>query len=362
MNTYTTVRPNALSGSVEGAPMPAPSVSASTSELRGTQPFVDIVDFVERTTYAIWNDRRADLIPDCYGPHSVIWGDSGSSFGSAVTTDSQHAQASYPDLMGLIPDTIWTGDDASGYRTSMRWVSRGTNTGPGPQGAPTGRVVHDTCIANCVVLGDQYLEEWTVSDGRFYAEQLGLDLDTAVRLNHRPVAEPGADYRSARDQGATVPAIPERVDGAGEFVVDLLDGLYNHRDLSLVERRYAGGAPYVFGASRWNVGHDGVRSEVARRLDLLPDLTLRVDELYWLDDAPRRSRVAVRYRISGTADVEGTERRISLMGIHHVHVRGDLVVAEWAELDELALHAQLAGVDPGEQAVWERGPVAPVLG
>lgn len=120
----------------------------------------------------------------------------------------------------------------------------------------------------------------------YSAEQLGLDADPAVRLLYRPVSEPGPGYRSALQQGATVPAIPEREDGAGEFVQDLLDGLYNQRDLSLAERRYAAGAPYVFGASRWNVGHDGVRSEVARRLDLLPDLSLRIDELYWLDDAP----------------------------------------------------------------------------
>lgn len=32
------------------------------------------------------------------------------------------------------------------------------------------------------------------------------------------------------------------------------------------------------------------------------------------------------------------------MGIHCVHVRGDLVVAGRAELDEVALHAQLLDV------------------
>lgn len=312
-----------------------------------TYPYGDIVDFVERTTYAIWNDRRIDLIPAHYGPDSVIWEEGASSSGHQVTVDSERKQMSYPDLRGVIPDTIWTGDDVSGYRTSMRWQSRGTNTGPSPLGAPTGRIVHDTCIANCVVLGNQYLEEWNATNPAYAAEQLGLDADTAARLLYQPVSEPGADYRSAREQGATVRAIPERVDGAGEFVQELLDGLYNRRDLSLVERRYAIGAPYVYGASRWNVGHDGVRSEVARRLDLLPDLTLRIDELYWLDDAPGRSRVAVRYQLVGTADVNGVAKFVSVMGIHHLHVRGELVVAEWAELDELALHAQLRGASRG---------------
>jgi hypothetical protein len=31
------------------------------------QPFLDVVDFVERTTYAIWNDRRPELVSSYYG-------------------------------------------------------------------------------------------------------------------------------------------------------------------------------------------------------------------------------------------------------------------------------------------------------
>lgn len=321
--------------------MPSPEETGTTTPPEDGGPYVDIVDFVERTTYAIWNDRRVDLIARHYGPHSSIWGDGSSSFGSAVTDDSAAQQAAYPDLRGVIPDTIWTGDDVSGYRTSMRWQSFGTNTGVGPLGAPTGRVVRDSCIANCVVLGTQYLEEWNVANPHHTAEQLGLDEDEALRLLHHPATAPGADHRPAAEQGATVPAIPERVDGAGELVVDLLHGLYNRRDLSLVERRYATGAPYLFGASRWGTGHAAVRAEVARRLDLLPDLSLTIKELYWLDDAPRRSRVAVRYQLEGTATTDGSAAPVSVMGIHHLHVRGDLVVAEWAELDELALQAQV---------------------
>ena len=45
---------------------------------------------------------------------------------------------------------------------------------------------------------------------------------------------------------------------------------------------------------------------------------------------------------SATArDDAGKEHPISLMGFHHIHVRGDKVVAEWAEHNELALLAQL---------------------
>lgn len=326
--------------------MTSTSSRADAAEaLRAGHAYVDIVDFVERTTYAIWNGRRPDLIAGCYGPRSVIWSDSGASFGDAVISNSAAVQTAFPDLRGVIPGLIWTGDDVAGYRTSMRWQSQGTNTGPGLVGEPTGRVVHNTAISNCVVLGDQYIEEWEATDHRYFAEQLGLDIDAAVRLLHEPAGSSAEQHTRSQQDGARVPVIPARVDGAGEFVLDLLDGLYNRRDLSLVERRYAAGAPYQFGASRWNVGHRQISDEIGRRLRQLPDLALHVEELYWLDDAPNRSRVAVRYTLSAMAHVHGEARPVSLLGIHHIHVRGDLVVAEWAELDELALYAQLLPPD-----------------
>ena len=86
-----------------------------------------------------------------------------------------------------------------------------------------------------------------------------------------------------------------------------------------------------------------VRAEVGRWLDLLPDSRATVDELYWNDEAPGRARVAVRFRVSGTA---AGDRPVEIMCIHHLHVRGSLVVAEWSEYDELALRRQVRGVDP----------------
>lgn len=67
------------------------------------EPYGDIVDFVERTTYEIWNDRPVDLVPRYYGPRSAIWADSASSFGAGVTADSARKQSAYPDQRGVIP-------------------------------------------------------------------------------------------------------------------------------------------------------------------------------------------------------------------------------------------------------------------
>lgn len=301
--------------------------------------YVDVVDFVERTTYEIWNSFQPELVMDCYLPSTIIWADGGDLLGDIrVTGDTRDRQNQYPDYHGVIQDTIFTGDDQNGYRTSMRWISRGT-----PAGHLPGRPVVNSCIAHCVVLGGRYIEEWGGGNGKQLIDQLGGDLDEAARrLPPTTVPLGEAGWSRTRALGAMVPAIPATIDGAGQFVIDLLEGLYTHRDLDLIDRRYAPGAAYIYAAARWNFGAAGVRSEVQRWLNLLPDARISIQELYWNQDTPHRSRVAVRYQITGTAKgVDGKEKPVAIMCFHHIHLRGDLVVAEWVEYDELALHAQL---------------------
>jgi hypothetical protein len=331
-------------------PTPSTSLAGAALPPGSAQPFLDIVDFVERTTYAIWNDRQPELVGSYYGPRSVIRSDSGDLVGGdTVTAATRERMREFPDYRGLIHDTIWTGDDASGYRTSMRWTARGTLGGGGADGpadrgaaASTGAVVHNSAIANCVVLHGQYVEEWAGENPGQLDDQLGIDSDSPATLvpEVEQQAPVHSDSPTAVDHGATVPAVPERVDGPGLLVVELLHDLYDRRDLGVVERVYAAGAPYTFGATRWQIGHQGVRAEVGRWLDLLPDSRATVDELYWVDEAPGRARVAVRFRVSGTA---AGDRPVEIMSIHHLHVRGGLVVAEWSEYDELALRRQLRG-------------------
>lgn len=315
----------------------------ATRTMQG-HPFVDIVDFVERTTYEIWNDRNPGLVPKWYPKHSVIWTDGGDLVGEeVVTADTAERRKGFSDYHGVIDDTIWTGDDERGYRTSMRWVARGTHDGVSRLGEPTGCRVANSSISHCVVLGDQYIEEWAGGNPKTFREQLGHPVDELVRTNQPTAAPTGEAARErTRSLGATVPAIPEVVDGAGLVVTELLDRLYNKRDLTAADRGYAPGAPYSFGTSRIGFGPAGVREEAERWHRLLPDLRLEIEELYWNDDTPDRSRVAVRYQITGTAtNSAGEQRPVSLMGFHHVHVRGGLVVAEWAEYNEIALLAQV---------------------
>lgn len=296
---------------------------------------MDIAAFVERTTYEIWNQRRPELVDDCYGSNTVVWADGGDVLGgAAVTALTRHEQTEVDDI-GFIPDLIWAGDDDSGYRTSMRWLSRGVHV-------PTGRPVQASCTANCVVRAETYLEEWSGVNGRQLVEQLELDVHAAAgRLGRSQAPRGTKGWERTRSLGVRVPAVPPHPTTGEQFVAELIDDLYNSRSERVFQQRYAPGAPYAFGVSRWRHGPDAVRDEVGRLLGLGPDLRTHIEELYGMEDGPGRHRVAVRHLLSGTGRTPRGDRQVALSCFHHVHVRDGLVVAEFVEYDELSLHAQL---------------------
>lgn len=302
--------------------------------------YVDVVDFVERTTYRIWNDHQPHQVARHYPPGSVIWSDSGDVHGGrAVEANTRRQQAELPSYRGLILDTIWTGDDSSGYRTSMRMLARATTSGAVDEASGD---QWSSCMANCVILDGQYVEEWGTASNEELLVELATGGDRVAPAAQLSGAPTGPEAQTAtRTLGASVPAVPADLDGAGLLVAELVEGLYGRGDLALIEKRYAPGAPYCCGTARWQVGHAGVTAEVRRWLDLLPRRQVSLEELYWNRDTEDRYRVAVRFVISGTALVGGRERQVSLTAIHHVHVRGALVVAEWSEYDHFALRSQL---------------------
>ena len=90
------------------------------------------VDYIERITDDIWNlpQRDPSLISKYYSPDTAIHLDAGDLVGAEVVIANTHARLrSYPDFHGDIDDTIWTGSEDEGYRTSMRWTWTGTDVG-----------------------------------------------------------------------------------------------------------------------------------------------------------------------------------------------------------------------------------------
>lgn len=278
-------------------------------------------DYIERITYQIWNlpERDVESICDYYGPGTRIHTGSGDIAGEQTVIANTFARlATYPDFHGTIDDTIWTGSEAEGYRTSMRWVWTGTNTGDSPFGPATGRAVRFLAIANCVVRGQVIEEEWLGANPLSQARQLGFSTQEAL------AATPAVTHPPTPRFGNT--ATPSR---AGVAVTASLIRL-------LLEGSTVGFAPEC---TTW-LSADAV---VDRLTDVLPwaaqlrehisNLTFEVDDQYEQATADGTTKVATQAFLCG----DGPDGPVELLLIAHHHLRADQIVQQWLTYDELAL-------------------------
>lgn len=312
--------------------------AAEPASVPGVRPygFADITDYIERITYGIWNgpDRNPELVRRYYTATTPIHADSGDIEGAdAVTANTRARLLAFPDFTGRIDDTIHTGDEDRGYRTSMRWTWRATNLGDSVFGPATGRAVCFTAIANCVVRGETIVEEWLSSNPLALARQLGVSDEEALARSAAAAPVPGRGTR---------PSWPLELDGPAERIVATWEAALNGRDPGVVRHAYHRDAVVHQGPDRSHQGAEGAESWFRSWLDRFPDLAWTVDDAYSLPgDDERPDRVATQWSLRGTH----RERPVRISGITHHHLVDGLTVREWTEFDELALLRQCGGLD-----------------
>lgn len=275
--------------------------------------------FIADITHAIWNGPGRDpgLCERWYGSTAAIHTDAGDiTGGPAVCANTRERLAAFPDFHGTIDDTIWAGDAARGFRTSMRWTWTGTHRGPSAFGPATGAAVRFQAIADCVVRDGVIVEEWLASNPLALARQLGLDDAAAVALRPTPPVSP-------------VPPGPGAVpEGPARLVAEAIAAGVGGAD---VTPAYAEGARVALGPDRtaapgWLAGWARVLGYAA----------VRVDDALALP-GPGVDRVATRWTVLGPAGPVVT-------AISHHHVHAGRIVAEWTHYDEIAVLARAGGL------------------
>ncbi|MET3165299.1 UNVERIFIED_ORG: putative ester cyclase [Arthrobacter sp. UYEF10] len=284
------------------------------------------VDYIERITNDIWNlpGRDPDLIRRYYAPDTAIHLDAGDLLGDEVVITNTHARLhTYPDFHGIIDDTIWTGSEEDGYRTSMRWTWTATDTGGTIYGPATGRPVTFTAIANCIVRGEVIIEEWLGANPLAQARQLGYTLEDALQATRYPqtprVARPAFDFTRTAEgdlvRQAFTGALEGRID-AGLYAADCATAF----------------APDIQrdGAHAMTEWADGLRTA-------LGPLAVDIDDQYALAASETLPlRVATQWRIAGT----GPQGPVEFSLLSHHHLVDGFVTAQWLAYDELALAHQ----------------------
>ena len=126
----------------------------------------DPEDFIKRMFHEIWNWRLINKAFDYYHENLVFDGATRRSFKGVMELQNfvLSLLSPFPDLAITTDHFCHVGDAGAGYRVATRWTMRGTHTGYGIYGEPTGNPIRIIGISHHVIEDERIVGEWTVFD------------------------------------------------------------------------------------------------------------------------------------------------------------------------------------------------------
>ena len=360
--------------------------SSATPPTGAYGPDSDIVDFILGITHEIWEQRGIGLIHGYYAPDVEVFALEGRIRGAQAMVDGTRATLeAFPDRLLIGDNVVWSGDPDSGFYSSHRITSPMTNLGPSAFGPATGRRVHITNVADCVVENGVITREWLLRDNLSLVRQLGIDEVESARLLATGLDDGSLAWLRAETMrvrgtetgasaGARVASIPAATAnpaapgsaGAAQsgrvhanaafdpegFARNLLTKLWDGPATGGAESFYA---PYAV-LHRSPVERYSGRKEVlahyaslkrafgAPRFSLDHTACQRCGNSGW--------DVAARWSLAGEhagafAGVAATGNPVFVLGVSHWRVVAGRVATEWTVFDQLAVLGQILGRSTG---------------
>ncbi|MBN8431320.1 ester cyclase [Microbulbifer salipaludis] len=317
--------------------------------------FTDIVDYILRITYRIWEGKQVGLCHDYYSEDCPVYTLGGYVEGAEVVMQNTLKTLSgYPDRTLHADNIIWGGDDVTGYHSSHLICTNMTNLGPNEFGPATGKRVQIQVIAHCVCKDNKIVEEWLVRDNYSLAEQLGYEpLEVATQLAQKPLdpASTFAKWLTSEHQrvsasGRERTAYPSVTEDRAGFIATALHNIWNARMLGDCNLVYAENARLHASARDDLEGVTSISRFYMEILGAMPDAKISADYscVNSMNDAD--PHVAVRWVIAGHHTGNGrwgeaTGAPLLILGESHYRFEGGKVVEEWLVFDELAVLTQV---------------------
>jgi predicted ester cyclase len=126
----------------------------------------DPENFVRRALHEVWNWRLLNKVRDYFAESIVL--ESASMRRFSGHNDYQayvlSLLAPFPDMALTIEHFCCVGDEQAGYRAATRWRMKGTHSGYGIYGEPTGKRINILGITHHLIQGGKFQNEWTLFD------------------------------------------------------------------------------------------------------------------------------------------------------------------------------------------------------
>lgn len=315
--------------------------------------FTDIVDYILRITYRIWEGKQVGLCRDYYSSDCPVYTLAGYTEGAEqIVQNTLRTLAGFPDRTLHADNIIWGGNDREGFHTSHLICSNMTHLGPTEFGPASARRAQIHVIAHCVVKNNRIVEEWLVRDNYALAQQLGVDPAAHAKLIAEAPLDPESPFvrwRSAElERVALTPIAPVPYPAASNteaYVAAALQNIWNARLLGDCRLFYAANARLHASARPEYDGVDNIIGFYLEILGAIPDARVSVD--YSCNNSMREGTwVAVRWTLSGIHSGlsrwgEPTGEPLLILGESQYRLQDGQVLEEWLVFDELAVLTQI---------------------
>jgi len=318
--------------------------------------FTDIVDYILRITYRIWEGKQVGLCYDYYSDDCPVYTLAGYCEGAEVVTQNTiKTLGSFPDRTLHADNIIWGGDEDSGYHSSHLICTNMTNMGPSEFGPATGKKAQIQVIAHCVVKDNKIIEEWLVRDNYSLAEQLGVNpAEWAKEQAKTPLAPNStfANWLSSEHDRVTNNQATQRLAVANDAtneqaLITKLHNIWNARMVGDAHLLYAEQARLHASARPDFEGVTDIQRFYLEIQASLPDLKVSFDYSCTNSMNKDGDYVAVRWTLAGThtgGRLWGAPTNAPILILGESHYKFDeqgKIIEEWTVFDELAILTQI---------------------
>ena len=210
--------------------------------------YKNIIDYIVRITYRIWEEKNIGYIYDTYSKDCRVWDEFGLQFGSEkIVSDTVHTNNAFPNIRLFADEVIWAGDEKNSFHTSHRTIITGKNTGYSKFSPPTGKSVRLLCIANCVAKNNEIYYENVVYDTVTLIKQLGLNVNEIAKeiANQGNVGPFAQDFKNSKPKRIISKSnkmkveIPNKISNIRDFAEAVFDTIWNRIDFSTINKVYS---------------------------------------------------------------------------------------------------------------------------
>ena len=316
--------------------------------------FSNLVDFITRITYRIWEGKQVGLCYDYYSANCPVYTLTDTIIGAeAVVQNTLNTLAAFPDRTLTAENIIWGGNASNGFHSSHRILSEMTHMGDSDFGPATHKQATIRGFAHCVVKDNQVTEEWLVRDNYALARQLGFEPHRIAQ--NQAQTEPSKRfsdwYRSELERLSLInlrriPLLSEAEDDPNAFIRAALQNIWNARMLGDIYKVYAETAQVYGAAGRELSGHEAIIQYYLQLLGTFSDLRIAIDYVCFQPAVDQGIDLAARWTMASKHTGYAlygppTAADVLIIGESHYLIVDNLIQKEWTLFDELAVLTRL---------------------